>query len=226
MQKTKIEWVINPDGSQGFTSNPIRGQCKHLCKYCYAERIRLRFKQQPAEMSWHPAELEKIERRKKPATFFMGSMYDIFGEWVSSEKIAMIIKTAINSPQHTFIFLTKNPRRYPGFILPENCWAGYSDDGLQKKNKDWSFYSGFKNQFISFEPLIGDRINIDFSRIDWAIIGALTDKKGRPVDSGNKDLIFKIIADAHFSNTPIFIKNSLYKLYPDLPRHREIPYLK
>jgi len=46
MPKTKIEWVQNPDGSQGYTWNPITGCLNHvngLCKGggfpCYAYRL-------------------------------------------------------------------------------------------------------------------------------------------------------------------------------------------
>ena len=35
MNKTKIEWVKNPDGTQGYTFNPITG-CLNNCDYCYA----------------------------------------------------------------------------------------------------------------------------------------------------------------------------------------------
>jgi len=38
MNKTKIEWVKNPDGSQGSTWNPITG-CLNGCEYCYARKL-------------------------------------------------------------------------------------------------------------------------------------------------------------------------------------------
>jgi len=38
MNKTKIEWVKNPDGSQGYTFNPITG-CLNNCPYCYARKL-------------------------------------------------------------------------------------------------------------------------------------------------------------------------------------------
>ncbi len=38
MNKTKIEWVKNPDGSQGYTWNPITG-CLNGCPYCYARTL-------------------------------------------------------------------------------------------------------------------------------------------------------------------------------------------
>ena len=38
MNKTSIEWVQNPDGSQGYTWNPITG-CFNGCEYCYALKL-------------------------------------------------------------------------------------------------------------------------------------------------------------------------------------------
>ncbi len=38
MNRTKIEWVKNPDGSQGYSWNPITG-CLGGCGYCFARRI-------------------------------------------------------------------------------------------------------------------------------------------------------------------------------------------
>ena len=38
MNKTGIEWVRNPDGSQGYSWNPITG-CLSNCSYCYARRL-------------------------------------------------------------------------------------------------------------------------------------------------------------------------------------------
>ena len=38
MNRTKVEWVKNPDGSQGYSWNPITG-CLDKCVYCYARRL-------------------------------------------------------------------------------------------------------------------------------------------------------------------------------------------
>ncbi len=38
MNKTKIEWAKNPDGTPGYTWNPITG-CLNGCEYCYARKL-------------------------------------------------------------------------------------------------------------------------------------------------------------------------------------------
>lgn len=38
MNKTPIDWVRNPDGTQGYTWNPITG-CLNGCEYCYARKL-------------------------------------------------------------------------------------------------------------------------------------------------------------------------------------------
>lgn len=55
MNKTTIEWVRNPDGTQGFTWNPITG-CLNGCTYCYARRLangRMR-RTMLNTQKWHP----------------------------------------------------------------------------------------------------------------------------------------------------------------------------
>lgn len=38
MNRTKVEWVKNADGSQGYSWNPITG-CLDKCGYCYARKL-------------------------------------------------------------------------------------------------------------------------------------------------------------------------------------------
>ena len=38
MNATKIEWAKNPDGTPGYTWNPITG-CLNGCEYCYARKL-------------------------------------------------------------------------------------------------------------------------------------------------------------------------------------------
>jgi len=38
MNRTPIEWALNPDGTQGYSWNPITG-CLKRCPYCYAMKL-------------------------------------------------------------------------------------------------------------------------------------------------------------------------------------------
>lgn len=52
------------------------------------------------------------ESWKKPKTIFVGSMSDIFGEWVPDSWIQEVFDACERAPQHRYLFLTKNPNRY------------------------------------------------------------------------------------------------------------------
>ena len=235
MNHTKIEWVKNPDLTQGFTANPIRGKCLHNCHYCYAWSIYKRYGGRE-NMTWHPKVLEKIEQYKKPSTIFMGSMYDLFGDWVLKEYLLDIYKMVQKCQQHTFLFLTKNPTRY--YLLsennsfPTNCWFGITTDTANMAGTftdNLCFMAG-TYKYVSAEPLLEDiSPYMDFDYIDWLIIGSLN-KNGRaipPKKGGtHKEWVLSLIEQADKYKIPIFIKDELLLLYPDLPKRKEIPYLK
>lgn len=210
MQRSKIEWTE-------YTSNPIRGRCLHACSYCYAEQIRIKYKQ-PAGMHWHPEELIKIRGKKKAATIFIGSMYDIFGEWVEGGYIDQILDTAKACPQHTFLFLTKNPVKVSRFDFSDNCWVGVTDDCMGSDTyplDDFGEWITGTNKFISFEPLLGalgTQIPSDISQI---IIGAMTGKGGKVIKPEIK-WVTDIIDAA--GDRPIYIKDNLLDILPEALR--------
>ena len=230
MNKTKIEWCKNQDLTNGFTSNPIKGKCHHNCIWhgveCYAETIRKRYGWS-ACLAWHPQELEAIRKRKKPATIFVGSMYDIFGDWVDRELIQSIINMTHKERRHTILFLTKNPKRYTGFRIARNAWLGITITKSEENNK--MIYSSFNhNNFVSYEPLLGEIKVHDSGLINWVIIGSLN-KAGKPISpekgGTRKEWALSLIEQADKYNIPVFVKSELYQLYPDLPVRKAIPYL-
>jgi protein gp37 len=52
-------------------------------------------------------------RRKKPTTFFVNSMSDLFHEDITDEQVAAIFAVMAACPQHTFQLLTKRSERLP-----------------------------------------------------------------------------------------------------------------
>lgn len=223
MNKSSIEWTE-------FTSNPVRGKCLHACPYCYAERIRLRFKE-PVELSWHPDELAQIEKRKTPSVIFMGSMYDLFGAWVHENYIHWILDTATNCPQHTFLFLTKNPKRYKEFEFPDNCWQGVTVTDHESAVHNIKIMSDLCiNYFVSIEPLMG-RIDLWYAAFNGAdsiqtmpgiagvIVGAMT---GPGAVNPEREWIDTIIGQV--GARPLFLKNNLLALFPDIPKRQKLPW--
>ncbi|MBC8445774.1 MAG: phage Gp37/Gp68 family protein [Chloroflexi bacterium] len=118
---TKIEWVQNPDGTQGKTWNPITGCTKISpgCRNCYAERMARRlagrcgYPKAPNHfnVTLHPDRLDEPLRRKKPTTYFVCSMSDLFHEDVPLDSIHDVFAVMALAKQHTFQTLTKRPLR-------------------------------------------------------------------------------------------------------------------
>lgn len=221
MQKTKIEWVKNPDGSQGYTRNPIKGACPMRCTdprtidkkdyYCYASGDRgfyNRFKwDKSVRYKWE--EMDKIEKMP-PSGFFVCSTF----EWLwDLEAAAKIIKYASQYGQHWFYLLTKLPHRLLLLdYLPTNCIIGASictQDTLQPSIEALDYLGPSIRKFISFEPLMGviycgDQLRV----VDQVIIGTRNNPY-RPPTIGQVDLI---VDAADRSEVPVFMKKELKEL--------------
>ena len=149
MNKTGIEWVKNPDGSQGYTWNPITG-CLNGCEYCYARKLangRLRnvylanSNFPPAiegthlrakacndpfyPRFWEERCLADTVNLKTPKGVFVCDMGELFGDWIPLEWQEMIFRTIKRNPQHRFYLLTKQPQNLIKFSpFPSNAWVG------------------------------------------------------------------------------------------------------
>ena len=107
------------------TWNPLGGECKHGCRYCWARALAKKYdmKKYQGEPRLYQRELE---REFKPGDFvFVCDMLDLFGEWVPSDLIKVILGKVAHSPA-TFLLLTKNPWRYFDLLdfLPANAVLG------------------------------------------------------------------------------------------------------
>lgn len=134
MSASKIEWTE-------FTWNPTRG-CSHAspgCANCYAERISARFSgpDQPfhlyAERNPKPHFTGKVGlaedmldaplRRRKPTTYFVNSMSDLFHEKLPDEAIDRVFAVMALCPQHTFQVLTKRAMRMRAWVWSRGVWS-------------------------------------------------------------------------------------------------------
>jgi len=205
-----------------YTWNPLSG-CLNVCNYCYMRRMEKRF---PGIMipKFHPKRLHQPMSVKKPSVIFTCSSGDGWGGWVNSEHIDDVLDVCtVFAPWHTYLFLTKNPKRYGDFRAIENGWYGTTVDGTEmtKNNiRDLVYFSqvGMAGRFISFEPLLAP-VEPDLFGIQWIIIGADSTKGAVKPPKKWADRLIEL---AREQNIPIWIKNNYH--YPVLikekPRER------
>ena len=206
MNKTSIEWC-------DMSWNPVTG-CLHGCEYCYARKRAENpyFKKgfpRHFEPMFHPQRLNDTMKMKKRQTIFVVDMGDLFGEWVPNEWIRDVFEACIAAPQHTYLFLTKNPQRYleiPAENFHENMWFGTSINGQSDQHRIPILQKLDANTFISFEPLLGRMTDANLDGIGQVIIGAQT----KPSKKVTPEMV-KPIWDAALSagNVPIFFKDSM-----------------
>ena len=201
---TKIEWVKNQDGTQGKTWNVVTGCTKVSpgCKNCYAERMARRlagragYPEAPHhfDVALRPDRLEQPLKRRKPTTYFVPSMGDLFHEDVPFWFIWEVWKKMRNCPQHTFQVLTKRSERMAADVLMFYCkgerplpnvWLGTSIE-----SPEYSYRSHYLREtpaairFISFEPLLASFADCPgvFDDMDWCIVGGESGPGARPMD--------------------------------------------
>lgn len=160
------------------------------------------------EPTLHRYRLNEPLERSKPVKIFVGSMADMFGEWVPDEWIEKVLDVIRQADQHTFQLLTKNPRRYCDFDIPSNCWLGTSVDGTDFKadmeRTDIMYYVKANVKFLSIEPLLGNvEDHITLAPFNWVIIGAQTGPGARKPERWWVDQVFRNY------NGPVFVKDNL-----------------
>lgn len=141
MGKTSIEWVRNPDGTQGQSVNPIRARHKvtgevgwHCvmkspgCAHCYSEVLNGRFgtklpysrhSSDQVELFFDDAPMAKLAKMKKPQRVFPFDMTDLFMDDVPDEMIDRAFAWMGIAQQHTFMVLTKRIERAADYFQRE-----------------------------------------------------------------------------------------------------------
>ena len=138
------------------TWNPLAGECTTNCSYCWAKKLIKKYgmKKYTGEPRLIPSELKK--RFTDKDFVFAQDMSDLFNQNVPTEMIQQVLDTIKLSPA-TYLLLTKNPRRYLEFNIPDNCVCGVTieTDLIEHNNRFVSMRQlKHKRKFISIEPIL------------------------------------------------------------------------
>lgn len=181
-------------------------------------------------MNFDPDALHKPLSRKKPTTYFVNSMSDLFHEGVPIPWLHQAWNVMRQTPHHTYQILTKRAEIMRLRVRQEivaaygvlpNVWLGVSVENQHYAEERIpelvSTQAAIK--FLSCEPLLGP---LDLSRwlglerydiggpvpvrrpqIDWVIVGGESGPGARPLDEG---WIERIVKDCQAAGVPVFVK--------------------
>jgi protein gp37 len=187
--KSQIEWTEH-------TWNPVTGCTKVSagCKHCYAEVMAKRLKAMGAngyqngfKLSLLPERLSQPTKRKKPTTYFVNSMSDLFHKDVPFSYVDDVFDVIRQTPQHRYQILTKREGRLLEYFqkvkVPDNVWLGVSVENIKEGLPRIEALKKInaKIRFLSIEPLLEDLGEVNFSGIHWVIVGGESGNRARPM---------------------------------------------
>lgn len=167
------------------------------------------------------------EKLKMGNNILVGSMGDIFGEWVPDNWLDEVFEVCKKYSIHNYLFLTRNSERYKQYNVPcgmENMWYGITI--VKEEDIDQIANLPFDSKkFVSIGPLVEDiqpeRNWMLFRQVDWIIIEAEIRKGKGIVPEWN--WIERIIDKADQNGIPIFMGDSLLTIVKKENMRREFP---
>lgn len=147
---SKIEWT-------GETINPSTG-CDRVspgCDHCYALTLAARLKAMGQAkyqtdgdprtsgpgfgFAMHPAAMQVALKTRKPTTWFVNSMSDLFHAKATREFLAQTFAVMAATPQHTYQILTKRPLRMSRILNDQcDCGAGQAPGVHFRSAMEWA----------------------------------------------------------------------------------------
>ena len=206
------EWVTH-------TWNPVKG-CKFDCRYCYIKSRK--------NYSLNPrfSEHEMKTHLGKSNFIFIGSMCDLFGDWIHSEWIKKVIRRCLLF-DNNYLFQSKNPRRFIEFlqIFPEKTILGTTIEtnrGTGHISKAPSTYErayvmqniGFDKE-VTIEPILDfdvDDLVLMINDIKPKFVAIGADSKGHNLDEPSPQKIEVLIKELE-KTTVVKLKKNLSRIY-------------
>src|SRR5437867_832859 len=214
-EHSSIEWT-------DATWNPVRGCTKISpgCKHCYAETFAERFRGVPGhpyEQGFNlrlvPEKLTEPLRWSKSRMIFVNSMSDLFHEDVPDDYILAVADIMRLADWHTYQVLTKRAERMQGLLSTRlgahaqlgHIWWGVSVEdkrhGLPRIDKLRQAHAAMR--MLSIEPLLEDLGTVDFSGINWVIVGGESGPGARPMDAA---WVVSLRDQCRIAGVPFFFK--------------------
>lgn len=136
MNRSRISWLLNNDGTPGYTWSPTTGcsPASSGCLNCWAKAYHVRYRGGDFGVKLHPEKLDEPLRLRKPSTIGVSLMGDLFHDDVPDHFLDRVFAVMAAChylgrgddcrPGHTFVVLTKRPGRLLSYLSgnPQERW--------------------------------------------------------------------------------------------------------
>ncbi len=191
---------------------------------CWAKGLTLHYPKiypEGFEPHYYPEAINSPVKLKKPSIISVGWVGDVIGYGLKYKED--IFDTIYNCPQHTFLFLTKNPERLLDWSpFPANCRVGVTATDTEKLLQACVSLEEVraKGKYLSVEPFLNWNYGwtesylvnaLERAKINQVIIGAQT----KPYKPPKFEWVAEIVKACDMAGIPVFLKNNLKPLVVD-----------
>ena len=197
--------------------------CTIGCSYCYARNNVRRFHMTEdfSRPEYFPGKL-RLMSRKRPQNLLLTGMSD-FSDWNPEWREEVFARIAQN-PQHQYIFLTKRPEKIQFSTELDNVWFGVTVTSAKEKGRIQAMREHIraKHYQVSFEPMFDDIGEVDFTGIEWIVVGTETGRRKGKSES-KPEWVWNLTDQAHSLGIPVFMKEDLLPVMGEEQMVQELP---
>ena len=197
--------------------------CTIGCSYCYARNNVRRFHMTEdfSSPEYFPGKL-RLMSRKRPQNLLLTGMSD-FSDWNPEWREEVFARIAQN-PQHQYIFLTKRPEKIQFSTELDNVWFGVTVTSAKEKGRIQAMREHIraKHYQVSFEPMFDDIGEVDFTGIEWIVVGTETGRRKGKSES-KPEWVWNLTDQAHSRGIPVFMKEDLLPVMGEEQMVQELP---
>ena len=197
--------------------------CTIGCSYCYARNNVRRFHMTEdfSRPEYFPGKL-RLMSRKRPQNLLLTGMSD-FSDWNPEWREEVFARIAQN-PQHQYIFLTKRPEKIQFSTELDNVWFGVTVTSEKEKGriKAMREHIRAKHYQVSFEPMFDNIGEVDFTGVEWIVVGTETGRRKGKSES-KQEWVWNLTDQAHSRGIPVFMKEDLLSVMGEAQMIQELP---